>query len=171
MTAGRVRVRSSLPRARLSHQIFRSNMTFTKKQAAALLGISPRTLDRRMKAGVYKFTRTGEGQFAELSFTHADLRTARTCASYRNCARASASARTNVRTVSAVRHRTQGGSRSAIRGRFQTRSSDRFSRKQDRRYERLSPYHGSGIVGREYRPDATPRNRLTGTHDQPYRCS
>jgi hypothetical protein len=45
----------------------------TKKEACALLGISPRTLDRRMAKGVYKFTRTGEGQFAELSFTHADI--------------------------------------------------------------------------------------------------
>lgn len=45
----------------------------TKKEACALLGISPRTLDRRMASGRYTFTRTGEGQFAELSFTHADI--------------------------------------------------------------------------------------------------
>jgi hypothetical protein len=45
----------------------------TKKEACALLSISPKTLQRRMSKGVYKFTRTGEGQYAELSFTHADL--------------------------------------------------------------------------------------------------
>ena len=45
----------------------------TKKEACALLGISPRTLDRRMTKGIYTFTRTGEGQFAELSFTHTDI--------------------------------------------------------------------------------------------------
>lgn len=48
-------------------------MTLTKKEAAALLGISLRTLDRRMAKGVYTFTRTGEGQYAELSFTHAGI--------------------------------------------------------------------------------------------------
>jgi hypothetical protein len=45
----------------------------TKKEACALLGISPRTLERRMTSGRYTFTRTGEGQFAELSFTHSDI--------------------------------------------------------------------------------------------------
>jgi hypothetical protein len=45
----------------------------TKKEACALLGISPKTLQRRMSKGVYKFTRAGEGQYAELSFSHADL--------------------------------------------------------------------------------------------------
>ena len=48
-------------------------MTLDKKQAADALYISLRTLERRMKAGVYKFTRTGEGQWAEVSFTYADL--------------------------------------------------------------------------------------------------
>lgn len=45
----------------------------TKREACALLGISPKTLQRRMSKGVYTFTRTGEGHYAELSFTHADL--------------------------------------------------------------------------------------------------
>ena len=45
----------------------------SKKEACALLGISPKTLQRRMSKGVYKFTRAGEGQYAELSFTHAGL--------------------------------------------------------------------------------------------------
>lgn len=45
----------------------------TKSEACQLLNISPKTLERRMKAGVYKFTRNGEGQYAELSFTHSDL--------------------------------------------------------------------------------------------------
>jgi len=48
-------------------------MTLNKKQASDALYISLRTLERRMKAGVYKFTRTGEGQWAEVSFTYADL--------------------------------------------------------------------------------------------------
>jgi len=45
----------------------------TKKEACDLLSISPKTLERRMKAGVYKFSRNGSGQYSELSFTHADL--------------------------------------------------------------------------------------------------
>ncbi|MGD1076782.1 MAG: hypothetical protein ABR881_00545 [Candidatus Sulfotelmatobacter sp.] len=45
----------------------------TKKQVCELLCISPKTLQRRIAKGQYKFTSTGEGQFAELSFTHADL--------------------------------------------------------------------------------------------------
>lgn len=48
-------------------------MTLTKKEASKLLGISPRTLERRMASGQYKFTRTGVGQFAELSFTYSDI--------------------------------------------------------------------------------------------------
>jgi len=48
-------------------------MTLTKKEACKLLGISPRTLERRMASGRYKFTRTGEGQFAELSFTYTGI--------------------------------------------------------------------------------------------------
>ena len=45
----------------------------TKREACALLSISPKTLQRRINKGQYKFTRIGEGQYAELSFTHADL--------------------------------------------------------------------------------------------------
>ncbi|MFZ0859974.1 MAG: hypothetical protein WCA27_14920 [Candidatus Sulfotelmatobacter sp.] len=45
----------------------------TKKQVCELLSISPKTLQRRIAKGQYKFTRVGDGQFAELSFTHADL--------------------------------------------------------------------------------------------------
>src|SRR5882724_7824456 len=45
----------------------------TKTQACELLGISPKTLGRRMASGRYTFTRTGEGQYAEVSFTHSDL--------------------------------------------------------------------------------------------------
>ena len=48
-------------------------MVLNKQQASDALYISLRTLERRMKAGVYKFTRTGEGQYAEVSFTYADL--------------------------------------------------------------------------------------------------
>jgi excisionase family DNA binding protein len=45
----------------------------TKKEAARLLGISERTLRRRMQDGTYKYTRLGDGQFAEVRFTYADL--------------------------------------------------------------------------------------------------
>jgi excisionase family DNA binding protein len=48
-------------------------MVLTKKEACKLLGISPRTLERRMASGRYTFTRTGEGQFAELSLTHTGI--------------------------------------------------------------------------------------------------
>jgi hypothetical protein len=48
-------------------------MTLNKQQAADALYISIRTLDRRMKDGSYKYTRTGEGQWAEVTFTYADL--------------------------------------------------------------------------------------------------
>jgi hypothetical protein len=44
----------------------------TKKEVCALLGISPRTLERRMQSGRYKFTK-GLGQYGEVSFTHADI--------------------------------------------------------------------------------------------------
>lgn len=47
--------------------------TLTKKEAIELLGISPKTLQRRMASGQYKFTRNGEGQYAEVTFTYADL--------------------------------------------------------------------------------------------------
>jgi hypothetical protein len=45
----------------------------TKRDACRLLGISERTLRRRMADGTYKFTRNGEGQYAEVRFTYADL--------------------------------------------------------------------------------------------------
>jgi len=45
----------------------------TRKEAAALLGLSTRTFSRRVADGTYKFSRTGEGQFAEVSFSYADL--------------------------------------------------------------------------------------------------
>jgi hypothetical protein len=45
----------------------------TKGEAAALLHISESTLQRRIKAGVYSCTRTGEGQYAPITFTYADL--------------------------------------------------------------------------------------------------
>ena len=41
----------------------------TKKEACALLGISPRTLERRMTIGRYTFTRTG-GAVRTLIHTH-----------------------------------------------------------------------------------------------------
>jgi len=44
-----------------------------KSEVCELLGISPKTLGRRMASGRYTFTRTGEGQYAEVSFTHSDL--------------------------------------------------------------------------------------------------
>jgi len=48
-------------------------MTLTKQEACALLHISDSTMTRRMRAGQYKFTRTGSGQYAAVSFTYADL--------------------------------------------------------------------------------------------------
>lgn len=47
--------------------------TLSKKDVCALLGISPKTLQRRMAKGQYKFTRTGEGRFSEVAFTFADI--------------------------------------------------------------------------------------------------
>jgi hypothetical protein len=44
----------------------------TKKEVCALLGISPKTLGRRMASGRYKFTKA-EGQYGKVSFTFADL--------------------------------------------------------------------------------------------------
>jgi hypothetical protein len=44
-----------------------------KSEACELLGISTKTLGRRMASGRYTFTRTGEGQYAAISFTHSDL--------------------------------------------------------------------------------------------------
>lgn len=45
----------------------------TKKEACRLLNVSMATLTRMMHAGVVTWSRRGEGQFSELSFTHADL--------------------------------------------------------------------------------------------------
>jgi hypothetical protein len=47
-------------------------MTLTKTEACALLHISDSTLQRRMKKGVYQFTRAA-GQFGEVTFTHEGL--------------------------------------------------------------------------------------------------
>jgi hypothetical protein len=47
-------------------------MTLNRQQACELLHISTTTLWRRIKAGTYTSNR-GEGQFAALSFTYADL--------------------------------------------------------------------------------------------------
>ena len=48
-------------------------MTLSKAAACGLLHISSTSLCRRIKAGVYQCTRTGEGQFSALSFTYADI--------------------------------------------------------------------------------------------------
>ena len=45
----------------------------SKAQVCELLGISSTTLWRRLRAGTYTSTRTGEGQFASLSFSLADI--------------------------------------------------------------------------------------------------
>jgi hypothetical protein len=42
----------------------------TKKQVMDLLGISPKTLGRRMASGRYKYTRTGEGKYDACLFTY-----------------------------------------------------------------------------------------------------
>lgn len=47
--------------------------TLTKAEACALLHISDSTMTRRLKAGIYQCTRTGEGQYARLSFSYADI--------------------------------------------------------------------------------------------------
>lgn len=46
--------------------------TMNKKEAATALGISLRSLERRMRSGRVKFTKS-ESQFGEVSFTYADL--------------------------------------------------------------------------------------------------
>ena len=52
----------------------KGNMTtLTKAEACALLHISDSTMTRRLKAGIYQCTRTGEGQYARLSFSYSDL--------------------------------------------------------------------------------------------------
>jgi hypothetical protein len=48
-------------------------MTLSRKQAAALLGISLSTLQRRTKAGRYTATKTGQYQFAEVTYTYAGI--------------------------------------------------------------------------------------------------
>jgi hypothetical protein len=45
----------------------------TKSEVCSLLGISEKTLQRRMLKGVYKFTRHGDGQYAPVSFTMTDI--------------------------------------------------------------------------------------------------
>jgi hypothetical protein len=45
----------------------------SKAEACALLRVSDSTMTRRMRKGVYKFTRTGEGQYAEVQFTYEGL--------------------------------------------------------------------------------------------------
>lgn len=45
----------------------------TKQQACELLHISESTLQRRLRAKKYTCTRTGEGQYAPITFTFADL--------------------------------------------------------------------------------------------------
>jgi hypothetical protein len=47
--------------------------TLSKAEACALLHVSDSTMTRRMRKGVYKFTRTGEGQYAEVQFTYEGL--------------------------------------------------------------------------------------------------
>jgi hypothetical protein len=48
-------------------------ITLNRFQAAALLGIGERTLRRRVEKGIYQCTRVGAGDFAEVSFTYAQL--------------------------------------------------------------------------------------------------
>src|SRR6266849_6904545 len=47
--------------------------TLTKAEACALLFISESTMTRRLKAGRYKATKEGDGKFAPLVFTYADI--------------------------------------------------------------------------------------------------
>lgn len=48
-------------------------MTLSRKQAAALLGISISTLQRRTRSGQYQATKTGAGQFADVAYTHSGI--------------------------------------------------------------------------------------------------
>jgi hypothetical protein len=50
---------------RLLHE---GNLTMKKLDACRMLGISLRTLERRMSAGEIKFTRSGDGQYAVVDF-------------------------------------------------------------------------------------------------------
>jgi len=47
--------------------------TLTKAEACALLFISESTMTRRLKAGRYKATKQGDGKFAPLVFTYAEI--------------------------------------------------------------------------------------------------
>src|SRR5260370_41075206 len=47
--------------------------TLTKAEACALLFISESTMTRRLKAGRYTATKQGDGKFAPLVFTYADI--------------------------------------------------------------------------------------------------
>ncbi|MGA9810138.1 MAG: hypothetical protein ACLPH5_04590 [Candidatus Sulfotelmatobacter sp.] len=44
-----------------------------KSEAAKVLGVSVRTLERMMRVGVIKWTKSGEDKFAPVSFTYEDL--------------------------------------------------------------------------------------------------
>lgn len=48
-------------------------MTLNKQQACDLLHISESTLQRRLKAGVYRCTRRGDGQFSPITFSYEQL--------------------------------------------------------------------------------------------------
>src|ERR1700676_907446 len=52
---------------------FGATQTMNKNEAAKALGISLRSLERRMRNGRVKFTKSGDGSFSEVSFTYADL--------------------------------------------------------------------------------------------------
>jgi len=54
-------------------RVAKEPMRLSKKEAANLLHISLSTLERRIKAGKYTCTRTGEGQYSPLMFTYADI--------------------------------------------------------------------------------------------------
>lgn len=48
-------------------------MTYSRKEAAVMLGISLSTLKRKMASGEIQFSRHGEGQFSEVFFTAQQL--------------------------------------------------------------------------------------------------
>jgi hypothetical protein len=52
---------------------FHHKEPMTKSEVCQLLGISEKTLQRRMLKGVYSFTRNGVGQYAPVSFTMTDI--------------------------------------------------------------------------------------------------
>jgi len=51
---------------------FKETMKLTKKQAAERMGISMRTLDRKLKNGELQYVREGEGKFARTLITFPD---------------------------------------------------------------------------------------------------